>query len=648
MAASRRSLLAGLLASVAGPAMASPASWRQLLRRSGGPAVAPAVAPAVRETVSAVGDSWTRGNEQEISRSSPTVTATDRWTNQLATLLGVAESLTPGQTGWTTGIINAGYGGQTSATINTNHAALVTADALRAGDVAIIGPGKNDTSGAAGYTNVLAGADAILARLTSDRKIIWRPRGATGPMGSGSSVPASALGSWVRSKRIQWAYRSDARRAYFFELDRYYSGVFPNGSPNNPFTGAGDDVEAAGEGGSTSSIIASLRASAGADKQHPNYLTAPMWAAAFQPVVLAMQNKAVFVLDETIPVAYDVAAGSKIEVHFKGYVTSASISTDDPTNAGLYTIAMKAASNSIAELTRTSVSAGNIPAILNLRVTANGVDTLGAAKSHIGNIRLLPSMAGAASTVPRGITFSRDTNATATSRRFPLMASEDAPFANGPRLSIVLLGLKVGEDGTTMAITSINTTRVLVQRGTGNKLSIRIQDAAGTDLANWTTVTTNFTVAGGVYNLALSYDYNSGTPLLKVWAWNAGSSVDIAPATGFGAGVTNIGMDQHLRLFSTATAQAAFKGSLKAIWMDDRYMDFSSAAQRDKFFNSTTGLPVDLGATGTVDAVQPKVYLAGDAADWMQGTNRGSAGQFGFNDNWLLGFGANTSDPTPY
>lgn len=603
----------------------------------GGGGVTPA--PAVRELLSTIGDSWTRGNEQEISRSSPTVTATDRWTNQLATALGVSENVGD-VSGWTTGIINLGSGGATTATINTNHATVVSGEPARAGDIAIIGPGKNNTSTSTGVADVLSGVDAILARLTSDRKIVWRPRGASGVVGTGTAIP-----SWVRSKRIQWAYREDSRRPYFFELDRYWGGLSPNGSSGT----AADDVEAAGEGSSTSNMIATLRASAGADQLHPNYLTAPMWSAAFLPVVQAMQNKAVFVLDETITTPYDIAAGAKIEIYFKGYVTSAAITTDDPTYAGLFTIAMKSGSTSTAELTRTSTSSGNIPAILNLIVTATGVDTAGAAKTHAGNIRIVPSMEGAASTVPRGATFPRDTHATASSRRWPFMASELGQFADGRKISIFIAGLKVGEDSTNMNMLFIGASnRLIVNRTSANKIAFTLTDTGGTTLMAWTSVTSNINIAGGIYNIALSYDYNSGAPVAKMYEWHGGAWTNIAPATGFGAGTANIGLNSPLYLFNGGNGQASFKGSLKAVWMDDRYIDFSSSTERDKFADPTTGLPVDLGTTGTVDSIQPKVYLAGEAGDFMKGLNRGSSYQFGFNDNWLLGFGSNKSDPAAY
>jgi hypothetical protein len=551
------------------------------------------------------------------------------------------------QAGVATGVVNLGHGGATTATINTEHATIVSGEAVRAGDIAIIGPGRNDTVNATGYTDVLTGVDAILARLTTDRKVMWRPRGSAGLNGSEASPPATSFSSWVRARKIVWAYRDDTRRKYFFEIDRYYAGLYPNGSQNNPYTGATDDLDAAND-----ALIASLKASASADQAHPNYITRDMWANAFYPLVSAMQNKAVFVLDETIAVPYNLAAAQKVEVYFKGYCTACSISTDDPVNAGLWTIAMKSGSTDTAELTRTSVSSANIPAILNLQVTANGVDTAGAAKTHVGYIRIVPGLASSGLTLPRGVTLPRDTHATSTSRRWPNMISETPTvFAAGPKVAFVIRGLKVGEDGTAMTLVSMGTTRLLVQRSSGNKMVFRVQDAGGTDLMNWTSLVTNFTVAGGIYNVALSYDYNGGAPVAHMYVWNAGANSSIKPATAFGAGVTNIGWaNKHVFLFSTGSAQTTFKGSFRDIWIDDRYIDFSTSANLDKFWNSTTGVPVDLGAQGQIDATQPKVYLPAEPAEILKGANWGSGAQFGFNDNWLLGFETptNKSDPQAY
>ena len=73
-----------------------------------------------------------------------------------------------------------------------------------------------------------------------------------------------------------------------------------------------------------------------------------------------------------------MAAGSTLEVYFKGYVTGCSIASDD--SGGMFTIAMKPGSTDTALLTRTSVSAGNIA-----NVVAAGANTTNI-KPHAGQL----------------------------------------------------------------------------------------------------------------------------------------------------------------------------------------------------------------------------------------------------------------------
>lgn len=602
-------------------------------RRKGGGA-AP-LAPVVRNVVSPVGDSWTEGNQQRLSRDN-TLRQDDVWDYQLAALLGVTKYLTPGQTSVSAGVINVGYGGQNTNTIKNNLFAILSSDPARLQDAFILGPGRNDTPNAGGDTAILAGVDAMTAAIPHNRVVIWPPDGAIG----GVMNAASSIGSWVRAKKAHWAYRDDSRRRYLFELGRYYRGVSPNGSNGT----SQDDQDTAGD-----KLIGSLAASAGGSNDHPNYLAAPLWAAAFRPLVEALWNKGVYVLDTTLAVPFDMAAGTTKEIHFKGYVTSCSISSDDATVPGCFTIAMKSGSNDTAVITRTSVSAANITRVLNLQITANGVDTAGAAKTHTGLLRIVPTLGGSASTVPKGATFQRDTNATATSRRWPFVSFENSPWANGTKYSFVAR-MKAGEDSTTMTLWSQASTRVLIQRGTGNKFSIRFQDSAGADVMNWTTVTTNFNIAAGAFWLFIDIDMNGGSPVANVWANVGGADVNIAPATALAPGNGTLSLASQPYMFNTGNAQCNMKGSVGPVWAaDDVFASggFSSSTNR-RLFCDINGNPVDLGAAGVTGGITPEVYIPGGPGDWMIGKNAGSGPQFGFNDNWLRGFGANSSDPLPF
>lgn len=599
----------------------------------GGGGPPPVVAPAVREVLTPVGDSWTEENQQILSRTGSS-TVSDGWTYQLAADLGVTRYTTPTQTGVTTGVIRAGYGGQVSSVIDTNHAAIIAGEAIRASDTWIMGPGRNDTPNAAGDVAALAAIDAMLGRIPHDRKIVWPAQGGIG----GTTQSASGIPSWVRSKKLLKALRSTSRRKYLFELDQFYRGLSPNGSDG----GAASDVDVAGD-----ALPTYMRASAGTDQQHPNYLSAPKWVAAFSPVVKAMWNHEVYALDATITPPFDMAAGAKLEVYFRGHVTACSITADDLINPGLFVIAMKSGSTDTAELTRTSVSPGSIPQTLNLQVTATGVDATGAAKtSNAARIRIAPALEGSSDFTPRGVTLGRDTNATATSRRFPYIATEAALFANGTKTSLVFC-MKPGEDGTNMNFIVGANLRIIINRTNGNKFVFVINDSAGAAIMNWTSTTVNVTVAGGMVWVALSLDMNGGTPIANLWMWQGGSDSNQAPATALNYRNGTIALSDYAFFFQQSSGQVNFKGSILLLWWADDFIDFSNSVERRKFWN-TNGSPVNLGATGAVNGITPELYLPGAEGDWINGTNFGSGTQLGFNDTWLKGFGSNSSEPTPF
>ena len=79
------------------------------------------------------------------------------------------------------------------------------------------------------------------------------------------------------------------------------------------------------------------------------------------------------------------------------------------------------------------------------------------------------------------------------------------------------------------------------------------------------------------------------------------------------------------------------------LYLTNEYLDLSSSTNRDKFYNSTTGGPVDLGSDGsTPTGTQPLIYFTGEASTWNAGTNAGST------TGWGMDIGAVTdSDQEP-
>lgn len=587
---------------------------------------APVSAPAVSQVVSVAGDSWTEGNQAIISRDN-TSHPEDLWDFQLAELLGVQKYAQPGQTGITEGVINVGYGGQTSQTIVANLSAIIDTNPARKEDTWSFWGGRNNVGSEANVEAHLTAAAAFVAKIdTHERKLLLVPS-------LGGSIIASTA-DWVRGYAVRNQYWRNWRKLTF-NHQRYWWGLAPNGSDGS----ATDDGDV-----SRQALITSLRVSAGSDQAHPNWRSSPKIAAAMEKVVRGLQHKAVYVLEQTIPdVRYDLPEGQSLEVYFKGWVSACSIAADDPVNPGLFTIAMKPGSKDTALLTRTAVSPGVISGVLNLRIKADGVDTSGAPRTHTNDVRILPSIIGAASTLPVGARLVRDPNADAANRRWPRLSAVTSPFANGPALTFVAC-IAPEEDGTNMNL-GILGTNVIINRSSGNKLAIVIRDTSNTIRLNWTTLTTNFNAAGGLTWVAFSIDL--ATLAAVAYSGRAAGDVSIAAASAPSAGAAPIALAAAAPHFFVASASGAssYVGGVKMLWMAARFIDFSVEANRRKFWNAD-GSPVDLGADGSTGLdTPPEIYLPGAPGDYVMGTNFGSGPDLAFHDNWLSGQAS--SDPLP-
>ena len=355
-----------------------------------------------------------------------------------------------------------------------------------------------------------------------------------------------------------------------------------------------------------------------------------------------MQHKGAYVLEQTIPdVRRDMAPGDTLEVYFKGYVAACSIDADDPTNPGLFTAAMKPGSHDVGLLTRTGASPGVIPQILNLRIKVDGVDRSGVAKTHTNDVRILPSVIGAASTLPVGARLVRDPNPTVALRRWPRMSSTASPFANGPALTLVAC-ISPEDDGANLNLCVFGS-KVIINRNNGNKLAIVVRDTANAQVLSWTTLTTNFNVAGGYTWLAFSIDL--AAPTACAWSGRAAGDVNISAASAptNGTGLIDLASSSPHFFVASASGASSYAGGVKSLWMASRYIDFGDAANRRRFWN-TDGSPVDLGADGSagLDSA-PEYYLRGAPGDFVMGRNFGTAPDLAFHDNWLSGQAS--SDP---
>jgi hypothetical protein len=561
------------------------------------------------------------------------VTPGDDWTLQLAGRLGFSHSTAPTEAAISENIvIRAGYGGQKTTAIRSNWLAVTAGRPARRNDIKLLWPGRNDVPDTGGDAATINGVEGIIGDSGNDLVVLAIPYAGTG-INAGS-----AHRNLVNQQRIARNYWRTKRR-YVHPLNLDFMGLDDSdGSDANTVLVAG------------MAAPQTMFASAAADQQHPNHLAQPKIAAALEPLVKAMLHKGVYVRRQQIPeVPLDMAPGAVIEVYLEGFVTGVSISADDPVQPGLFTIAMKPGSRKVAELRRTAVQPAGMNRILYLGITATGVDVEGNPVSHTQNIRVKPSATGAASTLPIGATFVRDPHPTGASRRSPLMIGSSSPFANGPGFTLVFNG-RFLDDGVVEQLFSMGGSGldILFQRTSGNRMLFRVEDSAGaTILNNWTSTGPLFNAAAGLVWIALSVDA-SGAGAAHFWAWTAATGdVSIAPASPLvnpGTGLISLAKQPQ---WGASSGAVGYRAAIRREWIDDRFLDFSQAANRRKFWNAD-GSPVDLGAEGRVDGVRPAYDLyTGTPGDYLDGFNRGHAEAPGVNDTWGLGLATNL-DPLPF
>lgn len=463
-------------------------------------------------------------------------------------------------------------------------------------------------------TITAGGTTQFLALVPHERKLIMLPY-------SGSGVGTA---DYVRLQRLKWTYWRTHRK-YYFDVQQYFFGLSPNGSSGN----AADDADV-----SAQALITSLNGNS-----HPNYVAVPLIAAAVRGPLDAMAGRSVWVLAQTIPdVPYDLGtSGSVGTVYGFGNITGWSIATDDPTFPGLVTI-----NASTGELTRTATSPGTIPGILNLTVTATGLDYKGNAVTHTNSVRIMPSMIGAASTAPVGATFPRD--AVSVVKRWPRLSASVSPYTNNAKWTLILR-FKPGEDATTLNLWVAAST-IIVNRTTGNKIAVTIKDSGAGTALSITSVTTNYTVANGYQWVLFSIDLSA--PSYTLYSVSAsGTATNIAPAGTPTAGTGLVGLATAAPNMFVASAAGAstFVGSVtEAIAIQGVAVDFSNSANRALFVNGS-GNPVDQGAScATGLSATPEVCFRGVTGDWVTGKNFGSGADWGWNDTWLSGLPS--SDPT--
>jgi hypothetical protein len=126
-----------------------------------------------------------------------------------------------------------------------------------------------------------------------------------------------------------------------------------------------------------------------------------------------------------------------------------------------------------------------------------------------------------------------------------------------------------------------------------------------------------------VHHLMSSWDLNTGAGHLYIDGASPALDTNIN---------TNASIDwggvKEVTLGAQETPYAnKWNGSIGELYFHDAYIDLSVAANREKFYNSTTGKPANLGPDGSTPLlVQPRLYVRGPAGTLA--TNLGSGGSF--------------------
>lgn len=557
------------------------------------------------------GEAW-----PAVAQGTYSITVTATLTNNSSSITGVSPSLatTPGGTisGWTiSGVAGLPTGANVSGTGTT-----LTLSGYSGGSNVV----RNFTGVTGSYSVTLTapGVTQFLSLVPHQRKVIILPYGGTSAAGA----------DWVRWVRLKWWYWRNVPQYTFF-LPRYWMGVYPNGALQD----GTEDQTVAQQG-----IPASESFTA-----HPNYRATPKIAAGLAPVMQAMRNRAVYANDRTIPdVPVDIANGATIgQLYGYGNITSWTKVSDDC--SGCISISPSGL------VTRNGT--GALP-IVHATIRADGLDHTGAAvSSPVNNLRILPTIVGSAAPwTPIGATLPLDTNSYAI-KMWPKLVPSAHPLPNSGKLTLVFcIKPSASVDNVNANIYSTGG-QVIVNKSSGNKIIITLKDTAqNAIISSWTSVTTNYTSSGYQWFL-FSIDITGAGTISAYSVGPTGTVTPIAPAVSPTVGTGQIGMTTLGNLpglfSSTPAGSATFGGGIKLFYaVTGTALDFSNSTNRGLFVDGS-GNPVSLGTNcSTPTGAQPEICFMGAAGDWVTGKNFGSATDFGWNDNWLLGL-TGSSDPTP-
>lgn len=466
---------------------------------------------------------------------------------------------------------NEGVGGQTSTQIKDR------VIAQSAGDLAKMHTLMMGTNNASAVSTILADYATSVAAITGETLVL-------GPIGSGNM-----LGTMGYLNRVTESLR-ETYGDNFLNVQHIFR-------EQGPFT---TDLNAVRAGTMPAAMMA--------DATHPSNATgAPLLAEEIGRAMRALSGTAEpFVHDDLV--TWDSSAAEDAVIHTArklGAVTSWAY-TNDPSD-NLFKVN---ASGQILRGSGTTYPASGIATIQLRGSNANG--------GHTG--RLL--MAREAETDQPIYPVRVSGQGSILSRR--LAAGESFPFmANGTAISVVML---VKFPSAVISGAPLFTTHsTLSMVGTTGAMRFIPRDTSGVQLGTASISSPIVTDKDEWHWLMFSFDSSS----------NVASAVSASPTDGVQSTTTitgtpsagTMGLSRIDGLFTNNSGDTApWNGDIKMLWVAPNYIDFSSATERDRFFNSGTLAPVTMAADGVVNAISPAIYMRGRCGDWLKGRNFAPSG----------------------
>ncbi len=176
---------------------------------------------------------------------------------------------------------------------------------------------------------------------------------------------------------------------------------------------------------------------------------------------------------------------------------------------------------------------------------------------------------------------------------------------------------------------------IWITRHTNGGIRLSFLDTGSSTRLRFNSGTNTLSASSGWVHVLASWDLSSASPQ-KAYIYINGVSDSTITTYTSGSTLDYATTSPLWRVFADSSATSKLPALISEFYFTTTYLDITNSANRDKFFNSGTSKPVDLGADGsTPTGTQPLIYLHNIFSSFE--TNLGSGG--GFTENGTIGDG---------